>query len=141
VVFKHPVFRRVIRRASDLFAPVMAGLVRLYLGLLRRMGPDRASAFGGALLRFFAPLIPANRTARNKLRAAFPTKSPAEIERILKASWENLGRTVNEYPFLQELLDFDPARPDESRRTEVVGVEHFIDLLERKGPAIIFAAH
>jgi KDO2-lipid IV(A) lauroyltransferase len=141
-VLKHnPFVRRLVRRTSDLFAPITAGLVRLYMGGLRLLGPDRASAFGGAMMRAVGPLVPAHRTAKRNLRAAFPEKSDAELKAILYASWDNLGRTVNEYAFLQQLMDFDYHAPEKAVRTEVVGVEQFISLIESERPAIIFSAH
>lgn len=133
--------RRFVRWLSDFFAPLTAGFVRLYVGVMRLLGPDRASAFGGAMMRTLGPLVPAHRTAQRNLRAAFPEKSDAELARILRATWTNLGRTMAEYPFLQELMDFDYHTPEKTGRTEVIGVEQFISLMESQKPAIIFAAH
>lgn len=139
-MLKHYV-RKLVRATSDLFAPVTALLVRLYIGLLRLMGPDRASAFGGFMMRMLGPLVPAHRTAQQNLRAAFPEKSEEERARILSASWDSLGRTMTEYPFLQQLMDFGSQAPEKRSRTEVVGVEQFVALSESGKPAIIFAAH
>ncbi|MBN9064437.1 MAG: lipid A biosynthesis lauroyl acyltransferase [Rhizobiales bacterium] len=139
-VLKH-YLRRFVRRMSDVFAPATAVLVRAYVGLLRLMGPDRASAFGGFMMRMIGPLAPAHRVAQENLRAAFPEKSEAERARILRGSWDSLGRTMTEYPFLQQLMDFDYQAPDPNSRTEVAGVDQFIALLESGKPAIIFAAH
>ena len=41
--------------------------------------------------------------ARDNLRAAFPEKSDAEIEAIIKEMCDNLGRTVAEYAHLDKL--------------------------------------
>ncbi len=134
-------FRRAARLASDLLAPVTAVVVRLAMAALRFAGPDRASAWGGAAMRLLAPLAPANRTAKRNILAAFPDKTDAERAAILRGSWDNLGRTVCEYPFLHRLMDYDYAAPDRPARTEVVGVDQFIALLESGRPAIIFSAH
>lgn len=60
---------------------------------------------------------------------------------MLRGAWDNLGRTIAEYPFLQELFDYDYHNPDKPSRTEVVGVENFLTLLNDEKPAIIFSAH
>ena len=141
----HPILRSMARRASMLAAPLMSILVKSIFGFLRMLGPDRAGSLGASLLRSVAPLIPANRTAIANIRAAFPDMSDAEREAIRRESWENLGRTVCEYPFLQELMDFDYDNPGKTGRTEVIGIEQFIKLLEegreQGKPAIIFSAH
>lgn len=137
----HPSLRWIVRRASDLAAPVTSVLVKAVFALLRALGPDRAGNLGAAFLRGLAPLIPANRTAIANIAAAFPEMSAEQRERIRRESWENLGRTVCEYPFLQELMDFDYDHPDKPSRTEVTGIENFIGLLDGQRPAIIFSAH
>ncbi|WP_342362873.1 lipid A biosynthesis lauroyl acyltransferase [Terrarubrum flagellatum] len=139
--WRNPNARRAIRALSDLFAPVTGLIVRGYMGFLRMIGPDRASAMGGFLMRKLGPLVPAHRTAKRNLEAVFPEKSEEERARILRDSWDNLGRTMTEYPFLQELMDFDYHTPERRGRTDVVGVDQFISLLDHKKPAIIFAAH
>lgn len=133
--------RWIARRASDLAAPLTSVAVKAIFAFLRALGPDRAGNLGAGMLRGVAPLIPANRTAIANIAAAFPDMSAAERERIRRESWENLGRTVCEYPFLQELMDFDYDNPGRASRTEVVGIENFIRLLDEKKPAIIFSAH
>ena len=137
----HPLARRAARLASRLFAPLTAGVVRLFVGLLRLLGPDRASALGGALMRFLGPFTPAHRTAKRNLAHVMPEKPEAERAAILSASWDNLGRTVCEYPFLQTLMDYDYHAPGKAVRTEVKGEDQFIALLESRRPAIIFSAH
>jgi KDO2-lipid IV(A) lauroyltransferase len=80
--------------------------------------------------------LPPNRTARRNLKAAFPEKSGAEIEAILSGMWDNLGRTVAEYPHLKK---FDQVGP--GSRIEVNGAEH-VDAILRVGQGVmILSAH
>jgi KDO2-lipid IV(A) lauroyltransferase len=74
--------------------------------------------------------------------AAFPEKSPEEIERILLGMWDNLGRVFVEYGHLDEIWDFDPARaqsgrivmaPEDIRRYEIA--------MGTIGPGLMFGAH
>ncbi|WP_439575633.1 lipid A biosynthesis lauroyl acyltransferase [Phreatobacter sp.] len=115
-------------------------LVLVAMRAIRALGPDRASNLGAAILPAIAPLIPANRTGLANLKAAFPEKPDAEIRTILRGVWENLGRTAFEYACMDDLWDYDPARPSEGR---IVTTQ--ADLYERLRddgkPAIFFAAH
>jgi Kdo2-lipid IVA lauroyltransferase/acyltransferase len=93
---------------------------------------DAASALGGGLTRLVGPRLKVSRTARRNLKAAFPDKSEAEIEAIVRGMWDNLGRVVGEFPHLAEVS---------TRRVEVVGAEH-IDMLRDDGlPGIFISAH
>ena len=83
----------------------MIGLIRAVFAFLRALGPERASDLGGWLLRTASPLIPVNRVAHANIRAAFPELPEAEVRRIARGAWENLGRTVAEYAHLQTLFD------------------------------------
>src|SRR5262245_61244570 len=88
------------RLSSMLKTTVDAVLGRLAVWLLkaiRRTNPDRIADLGGTVLRRIGPFLPEHRTGRANLRAAFPDKSPAEIEEILRGVWDNLGRSAAEY--------------------------------------------
>lgn len=119
----------------------MIGVIRTLFAGLRLLGPERSSDLGGWLLRTASPLIPVNRVALANIRAAFPEKDEAEIKRIARAAWENLGRTAAEYAHLKTLFDYDYHNPDPNSRVEVVGIEHFIALKDDEKPGLIFSAH
>src|SRR5450631_1096936 len=67
---------------------------------------DRAwiSDRGGAITRTIGPWLPEHRTGFANLRAAFPEKTDAEIETILRGVWDNLGRVGAEIAHLPHLL-------------------------------------
>jgi Kdo2-lipid IVA lauroyltransferase/acyltransferase len=73
-------------------------------GLIEALGPDRASAFSGALWRKLAPLNKRHARADGHLAAAMPELTPAERSGILGDMWENLGRTTAESFHLTALL-------------------------------------
>ncbi len=133
--------RRLKNLAARLLAGIMIGLVRGLFGILRLLGPERASDLGGWLLRSASPLLPVNRVAIANIRAAFPEKSDAEVRAIARGAWENLGRTVAEYAHLKTLFDYDYHNPDRPSRVEVSGIEHFIALKDDAKPGLIFSAH
>jgi Kdo2-lipid IVA lauroyltransferase/acyltransferase len=104
------------------------------VGLLRaikRTNRVRAANFAGALTRKLGPLFKEHHLAREQLRAAFPEKSDAEIDRILASVWDNLGRVAAEFAHLDEFhigtlqssdvnaIIFEPAVLERCRR--VVG--------------------
>src|SRR5262249_17834794 len=49
-----------------------------------------------------------HKIGRANLAAAFPEKSPAEIETILRGVWDNLGRVAVEFAHIDRLQMFDP---------------------------------
>ncbi|MCC7275704.1 MAG: lipid A biosynthesis lauroyl acyltransferase [Alphaproteobacteria bacterium] len=121
-----------------------AAVALLVLGffLVARLFPDRwTSAFGGWVARTVGPHLGPSRIARANLALAFPERSPAERERILRGAWDNLGRTASEYPYLGRIWDYDPDRPRRGGRIEVVGEEHFRSLRDDGKPGIVFSAH
>lgn len=119
----------------------MIGLIRTLFAFLRLLGPERSSDLGGWLLRMASPLIPVNRVALANIRAAFPGMDEAEVRRIARGAWENLGRTAAEYAHLATLFDYDYLNPDAPSRVEVEGIEHFIALKDDARPGLIFSAH
>lgn len=130
--------RRSLKHAGDEVVGILAvGLLKL----LGRADPDRMADFAGWLMRKVGPWLRENRIGRENLTAAFPEKSPAEIEAILRGSWDNLGRMGAEFAHLQRLWDYDPAHPGGRIELPALGIERFSQLLHDGKPALIFAAH
>ena len=82
------------------------------------------------------------RIGRANLTAAFPEKSPEEIETILAGVWDNLGRIGAEFAHIDHIWDYDPAHPEKSR-IEIAPRTHelFARLKDDGKPALIFASH
>jgi KDO2-lipid IV(A) lauroyltransferase len=76
------------------------------------------------------------KTARHNLERAFPDKSSDEIECIIQDMWDNLGRTIAEYPHLEALGD-----TSSSGRTELVGRQHLDTLRDDGIGGIVVGAH
>jgi KDO2-lipid IV(A) lauroyltransferase len=120
----------------------LAALVRGLFGVIRALGPDRASNLGAAGAKLVGPLTSAHRIARENIAASFPEKTEAERAAILRDSWDNLGRTASEYVHLGALFDFDPERPNQGRiEIPEDSIARFVELREDGKPAIFFAAH
>jgi KDO2-lipid IV(A) lauroyltransferase len=110
---------------------------------IRRRDVDRLADFAARTARRIGPWLSEHRVGRANLAAAYPEKSPAEIEAILGGVWDNLGRLGAEYAHLDRLWDFDPEKPEASGRVEFSpdSVERFMQLRDDGKPALIFAAH
>ena len=72
----------------------------LMMGFFKLIGLDAASSVGGFLGRHVFVHLPTTKIARENLRAAFPEKSDAWIEKTVREVWDNLGRVTGEYPHL-----------------------------------------
>ena len=122
---------------------IEAALMHSALALGRLIPLDLVSALGGGIGRLIGRLAPVSRVGRRNLEAAFPDKSPAEIAAILGGVWDNLGRTVAEYPHLRRIWDYDPfaATPAPRPRIELVGAEQFFAMALDDRPGLIFTGH
>ena len=128
----------VAKRLGDgIIGALAVGLIKL----LRLTDPDWLSDTGAAAMRRIGPWRREHRIAREQIAAAFPEKTAAEVEQILRGSWENLGRMGAEFVHLDRLWDYQwPAKPG---RFEIAAedLERFMRIAEDGKPALVFAAH
>lgn len=108
--------------------------MRALFALMRALGPRRASNLGGFVARAIGPWLPVSRIARVNLRLAFPDRDEAWRTGVVRAMWDNLGRTAAELACLDEIVT-DPAA------VEVAGVEHVDTAARAGGPWILVSAH
>jgi Kdo2-lipid IVA lauroyltransferase/acyltransferase len=124
---------------------VDAAIGRLAVWLLksaRCTNVDFRAAVIGRFLRTVGPLLAEHRIGRANLKAAFPEKSAAEIERMLAAVWDNLGRVIAEFPHMESIFEYNPARPGAGRITWTPEVDKIFNRIRADGkPALVFAAH
>jgi len=129
-----PTFLPLIRRY--LVHPVEAFFAFLLYAFFRMLPLDVASAFGGWAARIVGPRLRLSRRAVNNLTRTFPDMPRAEVARIVRGMWDNLGRIAAEFPHLGEFSIYG-----EGSRVEVVGVE-YVDRLRDDGlPGIFISAH
>lgn len=124
------------RWISRIIRPLEAAFVYGAIALFRALPLERASAIGGTLARRIGPHIGVTRRARANLRRVFPGKQEAEIEAIIRDTWENLGRVAAEYPHLARMRVLPP-----DNCIEVRGAEHVDAARARGRPLIFFAGH
>ena len=112
------------------------------LTVVRFFDPDKTADVFAKVTRKLAPLFKEQKVGRANLAAAFPEKSPDEIERILAGVWENLGRVGAEFAHLDHIWDFDIDHPEASRIELAPGsAEKYVQLRDDGKGALIFAAH
>jgi Kdo2-lipid IVA lauroyltransferase/acyltransferase len=134
--FRH---RSPLRRMADNAFGFLAVHV---LHAIRMLSPDAMSNFAGGLMRRLGPWLPEHRIGRDNLAKAFPEKSPAEIEQILRGVWDNLGRVGAEFAHIDRLWDYDRTQQRRGRILDSDDSEKIAFQLRDDGkPALIFAAH
>src|SRR3954462_14840931 len=132
-----------IRDAAKPLADAAIGA--LTTGLLRTtryFDPIKTANLFGRISRFIGPRLREDKIGRANLTAAFPEKSPEEIEAILAGVWDNIGRVGAEFAHLDHIWQHDPAHPEDSRiEIEPRTHELFAQLRLDGKPALIFASH
>jgi KDO2-lipid IV(A) lauroyltransferase len=114
----------------------------LLLKILRRTNRRRISNFFGRLMRIIGPWLPEHKVGRANLAAAFPDKSPQEIETILGGVWENLGRVGAEFAHLDRMSVLDFEHGGEADIVyDRTSFERFLTVRDSGKPALVFAAH
>lgn len=103
----------------------------IYWGPMKALGPDKASDFGGWLMRKIGPLLSQHKTMKRNLRLAFPGWDAAKVDGTALAAWDSAGRTAGEMPHLPEI---DPYT---SGRVEIVGLD-VLDAVRDSGKGAVF---
>src|SRR6516165_3384230 len=130
---------RPLKAAADTLLGALAiGALRAVRAVDRR----RMSDFAASFMRAVGPRLREHRIGQVNLAAAFPEKSAAEIETILRGVWDNLGRIAAEFAHIDRLQMFDP---DPQQMGDIVyssEVDKRFRQLRCDGkPALVFAAH
>jgi KDO2-lipid IV(A) lauroyltransferase len=110
---------RLRLRCAMTYKTIVGVLAVGVIRLVRRFDIDRSINLAARLTRRIGPWLSEHRIGRDNLSAAFPEKSPAEIETILREVWANLGRVGAEFAHLDRLWDFDESNPTQRGRIEI----------------------
>jgi KDO2-lipid IV(A) lauroyltransferase len=120
-------------------------LGRLFVSLfraIRLLDRRRTANLAAFVTRNVGRSLKEHRIGRANLAAAFPEKSPTEIEEILLGAWDNLGRVAAEFAHIDRLKILDPAQPGPP---DIVYDEFTLNMfhalrLDGK-PVLIFSSH
>ena len=116
--------------------PLQAAAAYALFWFIRFLSFESASRLGGWFGRTIGPLLQATSVAKQNLRNAFPEKPGMEVNSLVSDMWDNMGRTLFEFPHIDRLKFYE-----NSDHIEVVGAEN-IDRLNKDGrPGIFYTAH
>jgi len=74
---------------------------------------------GGVISRTLGPFSSRDKLARKNLQRAIPDLDEKQVDEIITGMWDNLGRTVAEFPRMNDMNKYAFAKI-----VEVEGVEH-----------------
>jgi KDO2-lipid IV(A) lauroyltransferase len=134
--------KRLARRLKPLTDAMVGWLAVTALRLFRRIDRRRLANFTGAAMRRIGPLLREHRLGRANLTAAFPEKSPEEIEKILAGVWDNLGRVGAEFAHIDHIRILDMDQPGEADAYyEPRTYEQYREIRDGGQPGLFFSAH
>jgi Kdo2-lipid IVA lauroyltransferase/acyltransferase len=135
--------KRIRDAAKPLGEAAVGALTVAMLRTTRYFDPDKIAGLFSRIVRLIGPALREQRIGRANLTAAFPEKSPEEIEAILAGVWNNLGRVGAEFAHIDHIWDFDEENPNPEGRIEIPPRTHYLfHHLRLDGkPALIFASH
>ena len=110
--------------------------VLLSLCVFRILSLDGASSLGGWMAELIGPRLRKNLRAKENIMMVFPEWSEAEVEKVLRGMWNNLGRVFGEYAHLKNI---GLSSPD--CRIELLGREHVQRLSEDDIGGILVSGH
>ncbi len=105
IVAKHHWTMRLRRTAGRNMRALGGAILLKLLRVMRRYEPDSVANGAARLARAVGPWLRGHRVAGRNLMAAFPEKSAQEIESIIQGMWDNVGRVIAEYVFLDRLWE------------------------------------
>jgi Kdo2-lipid IVA lauroyltransferase/acyltransferase len=142
----HPLVARTKARLRQATKPLgEAAVGALTVGLLRTtryFDPQKTANAFSRIAGLIGPRLREQRIGRANLTAAFPEKTPQEIDAILAGVWDNLGRVGAEFAHIDRVWDFDEARFNQGRTLMSRRTQELFHQLRLDGkPALIFASH
>lgn len=131
--------KRAVKAAlTPLFGTLVVGVMRL----TRLIPLDRLTGIASDATRTVGPYLREHRIGRANLTAAFPEKSPEEIDKILMGVWDNLGRVGAEFVHLDKVWQVDLDNPMQGRvEFSPKDIERFEKLRDDGKGALVFTAH
>ena len=120
--------------AQDVLWRLEALAFDVVIAFARILPVDAVSDFGSWFFRSFGPLTSAHHVAETNLRIVFPQASDAEIGDLLKAQWDNTGRTFLELLIMDRII----GAPG---RVEIVNGERFDEIAARQEPVVFVSGH
>lgn len=112
-------------------------VARISLAGLSCLNPATASNLGGWVARKIGPRLPVSRLADANIALAMPKILPAERAQIIIDVWDNLGRTIAEFPHLAHLRQDTATGPGWS----ITNAHILEEMAAKEKPIIFFSGH
>lgn len=112
-------------------------IVRGLFGFFSLLPADTASNLGGGIFRLLGPLLPLTSIAKSNLQHALPTLSAKKHKQIIKGMWDNIGRTIGEFPHLATLEKNTISGPG----WEIAGEKYLLEQARKGGKALFISGH
>lgn len=132
--------RRLKLRLASALDKTLSVLLAGLFWFMRRLDRVRTANALAAFMRTIGPWLPEHKIGQRNLAAAFPEKSPEEIETILRGVWDNLGRVAAEFAQIDRIAEGDPEQRVYIDYTPGTATR-FKRLRDDGEPALVFAAH
>lgn len=135
--------RAVLRdKLNALRVALTSGFIVCVMRMTRLMDAEQTRRLFSAVTRKVGPHLREHRIGRANLAAAFPEKSPEEIETVLTGVWNNLGLVGAEMAHLDHIWKFDRDHPETNTVAFSAESEaRFLKLRDDGKGALIFASH
>jgi len=104
--------------------------------IFRLLPLNVASSMGGVIGRTLGPFLSRDKLARKNLQRAIPDLDEKQVDEIITAMWDNLGRMVAEFPRMNDMDKHTFAKI-----VEVEGVEHIEQAKQGAKGSLFFSGH
>ena len=109
-------------------------LLFFYL-ISRLIGLKLSSNLGGILVWIYGLFSRRNLIGMRNLNLAFPNKTKAEKQKILRKMWFHFGRVIGEYPHLHKI------KIKKNKNMRIIGINNLLNPLKKEKNCIYFSAH
>ena len=102
--------------------------------LLRMLSVDKSASFCSAIARKIGPYLGVSNIARNNLKKVYG--NDINIEKTIDELWDNYGRYIGEFAFINSMSD-----QELHQRVEITGLENVTKFQEQDQPFMLFLGH
>ena len=106
----------------------------LFIKIMRIIGFKNSVVFCSFIAKSFGPYLKVSKIAEKNLNKAFEKKM--DITKIIPQIWDNFGKYIGEYPFINELSD-----KEMQSMFVMEGMENVKSYQDKQEPFLLFLAH
>ncbi|MGC0372142.1 MAG: hypothetical protein DGJ47_000847 [Rickettsiaceae bacterium] len=110
-------------------------IFKALITFLRCLGINKSTNICSYIARKIGPYLPYTKIARNNLQKAYKDQE-IDIELTITDLWDNFGRYVGEFPFINTL-----SKEELNQRITMTGLENIRHLQQQNKPFLLFLGH